>query len=264
MASHTLAQYHSGVDNSQLLVALHGVTDNAASLADLAARFNHDYHVVLLDALGHGLSPRFTANQLQHPFSAMLDATEHTLEALGAAADPIILLGHSMGGALAAVLAARRPDLVKKVVLEDPAWWSAKAKVAFTQNLDALLTRVNQITDDFAAQIAANRAKYPSWPASECGAWAQAKVQVDRDFIATAEVAQTEPWDEVATAITVPCLVVSADRPGTILGRRGLQQIDALDNPHLQTALIHGAAHCVRRDNSVDFYRVVEQFLQQC
>ena len=48
----------------------------------------------------------------------MYAATEAVLEDIG----PALVVGHSMGGAMAATLAARRADLVRAVVMEDPAW----------------------------------------------------------------------------------------------------------------------------------------------
>ena len=54
---------------------------------------------------------------------AMYAATERTVARVAAAhGGPVVLVGHSMGGGIAAALAARRPDLVAAAVLEDPAW----------------------------------------------------------------------------------------------------------------------------------------------
>lgn len=256
-----LSQYHSGYGHDQLLVALHGVTDNAPSLADLATYFSDSYHVVLVDHLGHGLSPRLTASQLRDPFAAMLAALKETLLQLGAAEHPAILLGHSMGGALAAKLAVESPELLRCVILEDPAWLSPQQQRVFVEKHPSLLERVTTVSTDFSREIAANREHYPNWPLPEVGAWAQAKVQVDQNFAATSVVCQAEPWADVAAGIKVPCLVVSADGPDAILGQRQLARINQLGNDQLQTKLIVGAGHCVRRDQAEAFYAVVSSFI---
>ena len=49
-----LAANISGTPSKGRIYALHGVTDNAASLSDISARWSNDYEVVLIDALGHG------------------------------------------------------------------------------------------------------------------------------------------------------------------------------------------------------------------
>lgn len=51
------------------IVAFHGVSDNGASLADIGARWGEQWRVVLVDTLGHGLSPRFSPNSYR-PLSA--------------------------------------------------------------------------------------------------------------------------------------------------------------------------------------------------
>ncbi|SES30136.1 alpha/beta fold hydrolase [Corynebacterium cystitidis] len=68
--------------------------------------------VVLL----HGIAPRFT--DLSDPFGQLVDDCTQVLNDEG----PCFLIGHSMGGAVAAEAALRRPDLVRALVLEDPAW----------------------------------------------------------------------------------------------------------------------------------------------
>lgn len=46
-----LAINTSGTPTKGRIYALHGVTDNAASLSDISARWSSDYEVVLIDAL---------------------------------------------------------------------------------------------------------------------------------------------------------------------------------------------------------------------
>ena len=61
------------------IVAFHGVSDNGASLADIGARWGEQWRVVLVDSLGHGLSPRFSPQQLQAPFRSALQAAAETV-----------------------------------------------------------------------------------------------------------------------------------------------------------------------------------------
>lgn len=64
----------SGTPSKGRIYVLHGVTDNAASLSDISARWSSDYEVVLVDALGHGCSPHFTPTQLEDPFEALVSS----------------------------------------------------------------------------------------------------------------------------------------------------------------------------------------------
>ena len=100
------------------IVAFHGVSDNGASLADIGARWGEQWRVVLVDTLGHGLSPRFSPQQLQAPFCSALQAAAEVVrvEASQSIGGQVVLFGHSMGGAIAAGVARDHPQDRKSVV----------------------------------------------------------------------------------------------------------------------------------------------------
>lgn len=102
-----------GDESAPRVVCLHGITGWGGHFAQLAELHLADaYRVLAPDLIGHGES------SWEPPWSieAQLDALEH------AAGDaPAAWLGHSYGGRLAYELAARRPDLVERLVLLDPA-----------------------------------------------------------------------------------------------------------------------------------------------
>jgi lipase len=88
------------------------VTGHGRAYALLAEDALEDFHVLAPDLLGHGSSP----NEPPWDISAQLDAI---LEVVGR--EPATMIGHSFGGRLAFELAARRPELVTRLVLLDPA-----------------------------------------------------------------------------------------------------------------------------------------------
>jgi lipase len=94
------------------VVCLHGVTGRGAGWHRLAKGWLSDYHVLAPDLIGHGASP------YEPPWSIdeHLDVLVTTL-----GTEPAAWIGHSFGGRLALDLAARRPALVKRLVLLDPA-----------------------------------------------------------------------------------------------------------------------------------------------
>ena len=69
-----------------------------------------------LDFRGHGRSGRTPGEYVFRGYVA--DATAICEQVLG---QPAVVIGHSLGGGTAAGLAQTRPDLVRGVVLEDPA-----------------------------------------------------------------------------------------------------------------------------------------------
>ena len=96
------------------LVCVHGVTGHSGRFRDVAGQLE-SHRVVAVDLRGHGRST------WKAPWTAethLADLAE-TVEALGIASATWI--GHSYGGRLVAALSARRPELVERAVLLDPA-----------------------------------------------------------------------------------------------------------------------------------------------
>lgn len=246
------------------IVAFHGVSDNGASLADIGARWGEQWRVVLVDSLGHGLSPRFSPQQLQAPFQSALQAAAETVrvEASQSIGGQVVLFGHSMGGAIAAGVARDHPQLVRAVVLEDPALLTPTQEATYKNNAGESVGGLEHISRDQSGAIAnllLAKQAYRNWPLSEYGPWAQAKTQVDRDFIATGVVGLA--GREIIKELQVPTLVLTGDGPDVLLGQAGLEKLATYANPHLHTALISGATHCVRRDKSEKFQQAVNSFL---
>lgn len=246
------------------IVAFHGVSDNGASLADIGARWGEQWRVVLVDSLGHGLSPRFSPQQLQAPFQSALQAAAETVrvEASQSIGGQVVLFGHSMGGAIAAGVARDHPQLVRAVVLEDPALLTPTQEATYKNNAGESVGGLEHISRDQSGAIAnllLAQPAYRNWPLSEYGPWAQAKTQVDRDFIATGVVGLA--GREIIKELQVPTLVLTGDGPNVLLGQAGLEKLATYANPHLHTALISGATHCVRRDKSEKFQQAVNSFL---
>jgi pimeloyl-ACP methyl ester carboxylesterase len=252
-----LLVHEYGDPGGPVLLLLHGLVDSGQCFPDLVTRLGSTYRIVAPDALAHGGSDRFTAEELASadPIEAMYDATGAVLEDIG----PALVLGHSMGGAMAAALASRRPDLVRAVVMEDPAWldespWGDDEAVS-RQSL--ALTRFATADPDGA--IAQCRAENPTWPESEFGPWAQAKAEVDETFLRSGVAVLRTPWRDIATAIETPAMVVTGDRE-VLLDDALLAEVGRL-NPRFDVRVVEGAAHCVRRDRGDAFHAIVDPWL---
>jgi esterase len=96
-----------------VLVALHGHFGCARNFAPLAAALAPGWRVLALDQRGHGWSHRPRACDR----ASYVADVEAFLVHLDAGAVPV--LGHSLGGVNAYQVAARRPDLVSALVIED-------------------------------------------------------------------------------------------------------------------------------------------------
>lgn len=133
-----IAALDNGRSDAPPLLALHGWLDNAASFLPMAPLLR-DYRLVALDSAGHGRSPHYPANAEYTPFAAILDVLA-AADALGW--DRFALLGHSMGGAIASLLAAAAPERVTRLHLIEALGPLAGEEVGTAERLrDALRRR---------------------------------------------------------------------------------------------------------------------------
>jgi pimeloyl-ACP methyl ester carboxylesterase len=95
------------------LLAMHGWLDNAASFLPMAPSLAH-YDLVALDMPGHGRSFHYPADAEYSLFSTILDLLA-AADALGW--ERFAVLGHSMGGAIASLLAAAAPERIERLFL---------------------------------------------------------------------------------------------------------------------------------------------------
>lgn len=88
---------------------LHGLGDTGATWDRFAAALGRPAHA--FDLRGHGASPRCA----EYTVDAMVSDVLAAVSGLGS----FDLVGHSMGGRVASVLACRAPGVVRRLVLED-------------------------------------------------------------------------------------------------------------------------------------------------
>ncbi|WP_345491408.1 alpha/beta hydrolase [Streptomyces roseoviridis] len=108
-----LAYRVDGPEHAPPVVLVHGRGENSAGWADLARELAADRRVYALDLRGHGLSDWPGT----YGFGVFRDELGGFIKALGLAGATVI--GHSMGGAAAYLLAQREPELIGRLVLEE-------------------------------------------------------------------------------------------------------------------------------------------------
>lgn len=124
-----------GPDTAPPLVLLHGTRDTSVSFQFVVDAFKRDWHVIAPDLRGHGLTRSPNRNAWFHEYLADLDVILETLLPEVA----VNLVGHSLGGNLAAVYAALRPERVCCMISLDAFGVLASSEAEYIQSMQAWL-----------------------------------------------------------------------------------------------------------------------------
>jgi len=104
----------NGSNSVEPLVMLHGGAWCWQEYLSLIPSLSQRWHVYAMDLRGNGRSG-WVAEQYR-----LEDFTEDTVEFIRQLDAPAVLVGHSLGGVIALMAAARSPEKVKALILEDP------------------------------------------------------------------------------------------------------------------------------------------------
>ena len=256
--------WRTGDGTKPALVLCHGFSDNGLCWTPIARALEGDYDIVMADARGHGLSEAPEAGYTTQDRAADVAGL---VKALGLHKPAI--LGHSMGASTAAEAAATYPDLFGRVLLEDPAWFSEESPRA-TMTPEERELRLKERKEHIVAQnrlsrealIALCREQSPTWQEAELGNWAISKQQLSPNVV-TGWEGRPKSWQEVASAITVPTLLITADvEKGAIVSPEIAEEAVQL-NPSIRVVQIEGVGHNIRREACAAYLEAVKAFLAE-
>lgn len=233
------------------LVLLHGLTGSGACWSPLARALEAEFDVVMPEARGHGNS---SAPLNGYHYEDHARDVIGLLQGLGLVAP--VLLGHSMGGMTAAVVASQIGSAVRGVILADPTFLSPQRQREVYQS-DAVEQHrrlLNLDREDVLAQARVRHA-HRSPEFVELVAEARMKTPIRAFEVLTPP---NPDYHRLVSAISVPTLLVIADNGVVSLDTaRELQNF----NPHLRVEQIPDAGHGLQYDQPERFEVVVRSFL---
>lgn len=103
---------HGDPTNQPALLIVHGLYGSGRNWGVIAKRLSDERQVIAVDQRNHGYSPWMD----DHSYAGMAADLAKVIRAHGA---PMDVLGHSMGGKAAMVLALEHPDLVNRLIVAD-------------------------------------------------------------------------------------------------------------------------------------------------
>ena len=132
----------SGSSDLPPLVLLHGLFASMQNWQSIAKRLSDNFHIFNVDLPNHGNSPHTFAIDYEEMRAKTIELIE---EKIGR---PVHLMGHSMGGKVAMLVALTRPDLVAKLVVEDiapkdyPPWFATIMRAMVNLPIHRLTSRL--------------------------------------------------------------------------------------------------------------------------
>ncbi|HHP7240588.1 MAG TPA: alpha/beta fold hydrolase [Cyclobacteriaceae bacterium] len=105
--------YRSYGTSGDLLIILHGIFGSSDNWHSLSKKFGNDFKVLNFDLRNHGNSPHSD----EFNYELMVEDVIETLKELKI--NKINIIGHSMGGKVAMLLAVSYPQLIDKLIVVD-------------------------------------------------------------------------------------------------------------------------------------------------
>jgi N-formylmaleamate deformylase len=234
------------------LVLLHGLTGSGACWIPLARGLEGEYDVLMPDARGHGNSGTPLSGYRYEDYA---DDVVGLIQGLGLTAP--VLLGHSMGGLIAAVIASQFATAIRGVVLADPTFLSPERQREVHES-DVVEQHRRLLTLDKEDALAQARVRHAHRRAEFVELVTEARL---RTRIGAFDVL-TPPnpeYHQLVSTICVPILLVIADNG--VVSLETAQELADL-NPRLRVEQIQDAGHGVHYDQPERFEAVVRSFLR--
>ena len=235
------------------VVLLHGLMLNGACWTPLARALEKDYDVIMPDARGHGSSD---APDHGYRYDVLAADVMGLIDKLRLASP--VVLGHSMGGMTAAVIASQNPQRLRGLVLADPTFLTPQRQreVHESDLADQHRCILKQPREDLLAEM---QGRYSRRSREIIELFAQARFQTsDRAFEILA--LPNPDYMQLVKSLDVPSLLVVGD-VGSVVTLEMAAQLAGL-NPRLEVIQVKEAGHGIPYDQPDRFSAVVHTFLR--
>lgn len=232
------------------LVIAHGLFGSARNWGAIAKRLSDTRPVISVDMRNHGDSPRADTQSYADMAGDLADTIT----------GPVDLLGHSMGGKAAMVLALTRPEALRKLIIADI------APVAYTHTQAHLIDAMRGIDlSSVATRGDADRQLQAQVPEAGVRAFLLQSLEVkDRRWKLNLD-ALDQAMEQI---IGFPDVSVSFDGPTLFLTGADSDYVDRAHRdrirslfPNARFASLPGAGHWLHADKPREFEAAVRVFL---
>lgn len=243
------------------MLCVHGGAASGHWFDFVAGDFTAEHHVFSIDQRGHGDSAwAKTPDYTYERYAADLDEFAARLDLRD-----FVLIGHSMGGAVALTYAALHPGRVARLVIVDTTLHMTPDRIAKLREVGTRPGRTYATRDEFISRFRLRPADSSATPEvlrhladhgaqqNADGTWGH---KFDRDVYAVRESVDGLPhWNN----IHIPSLLVKGERSPRITPEIFAEVKRRC--PQIEFAEVAGADHHVTLDNPAGFTRAVNAFL---
>jgi pimeloyl-ACP methyl ester carboxylesterase len=230
-------------DGPRRALLLHGLSSAGGNWWRVAATLAEDgFTAVAPDLRAHGTSPRGD--------NLTIESYRDDVLLLGNGWD--LLIGHSLGGAIAAAAMAQHPDFARRIILEDPAVDSVGTARLLAESPEPLAHPTVELV----------AAQHPDWHPHDVELKVQALLQCGIEGpVRTMEDAS--PWDVWADilALEVPTLLLAADPELGALVSPDMGAEAIRKNTQVEFQVVTGGSHSMHRDSYHQYMSLVRDFV---
>jgi pimeloyl-ACP methyl ester carboxylesterase len=242
------------------IIFLHGGGQNAHTWDSLAVLLGRN--AIAIDLPGHGHS----SWRDDHDYSPVTNSAAISTVIREAAPDAPAVIGMSLGGLTATVLAARYPELVRALVLVDvtPGVSSRVATMTPEERGATILVHQQRVFSSFEEMVTAAARAIPTRPRASlhAGVRHNSKQLDNGDWAWRYDLGLGRPhggvWDDLAK-ITAPIMLVKGGSSGFV-GEEDLAEVFRLQ-PNTRLEIVSGAGHAVQSDRPSELAGLIQDFL---
>ncbi len=235
------------------IIALHGLAENGACWSPLARALEAHYDIIMPDARGHGLSsaPRYGYTCQDHANDII-----EFIRTLGIKSP--YLLGHSIGGMTAAMVASRLGASISGIILADPTFISSEWQNEIYKNqVVAQHRQMLEATKEALFRQAKARHRYRASAIIEHMIEAQLQTSVHAFDVL---IPPHPEFDELIRNIYIPSLLVMGSEG--IVSAETVRELHDI-NPDLEYKLIPDAGHGLPYDEPARLAATIDAFLKR-
>jgi esterase len=255
LATHEWLSRTDIAGEAPVAVLVHGITGWHRTWWRVApAIVARGWRAVGIDLRGHGTSPAIGGSITAAEFA--LDV-EVTLDRLGLRTVDAIV-AHSLGAAVTMELARRRPEIARRLVLEDPPGQTRADDVEYQVTLEREVLAARR---DPEAEIRRELAENPTWLEEDAHQNVEGRARCDLDGILASLRGNTGVRSvDLAPQLRVPALYLVADEERSVLGERRAELLANL--PPVARAIEFASGHTIHRDRTDEYNAAVLQWLE--